>query len=108
MVSRLIEQEEVGRAEQHAKQGVTVALAAREDVDALENVVSGKKKTTQQAAQLALPRGGREASQVVQNARVRIQFLIMILGEVVELGVMAKPVRAPGQGFDSGEQLDQG
>ena len=41
-------------------QGIAVALAAGEHADALENIVGGKQKASQQAAQLGLRRARRE------------------------------------------------
>ena len=49
----------------------------------------------------------RHARQIVEHARVRIQFLVLVLREVVGLHVVAQPVFAAGERLGSGQQLDQ-
>ena len=61
--------------QQHAQQGVAVALAAREDADLLEDVVSGEQETAEQTAQLGLGGTSRDLAKVVEDAGVGIEFL---------------------------------
>src|SRR5580700_3481955 len=54
MVGGLIEQQKVGWMQQHFEKSVAIALASGEYADAFEDIVSGKKKTAEQATQLRL------------------------------------------------------
>jgi hypothetical protein len=94
VVGGLVEQQEVGGMQQHFQQRVAIALASGEHADALEDIVSRKKKTAEQAAQLGLRRGGRKFAEIVENARFRIEFLVLVLREVVEMNFVAELVFA--------------
>src|SRR6266568_2679537 len=107
VVCGLIEQQEVGRMKQHPKQGITVALTAGEHSNALEYFFSGEQETAEQVAKIGLPRGWRDPANVVNYARILIQFFVLILGKIIELNVMPEAILALRQRFDSGEQLDQ-
>ena len=52
VVGRLVEQQKIRRAQQHARQRVAIALAARKHADPLEHIVLAEEKTAEQAAQL--------------------------------------------------------
>ncbi len=84
VIGGLVEQQEIRRLQQHAGQRVAVALAAREHADALEHVVFGKQETAQQAAQLGVGGARSFALQIVQHARVGVEFLVLILREVID------------------------
>ncbi len=107
VVGGLIEQQEVGGVQQHLEQRVAVALASGKNADALEHIVSGKKKTAEQAAQLGLRGGCREFSKVVEDASFRIEFFVLILREIVGLDVVAQLVFAGGERLLAGQQFNQ-
>ena len=73
----------------------------------LENIVGGKKETPEKAAQLCLCGTRRHVTKVVEDARFRIQFLVLVLGEVVRFNVVPQSVLASGQGLGLGQQFDQ-
>ena len=108
MVGGLIEQQKVGRMQQHLEQSVAIALASGEHADAFEDIVSGEKKTAEQAAKLRLRGRGREFAQVVENAGFGIEFLVLVLREVVGMDFVAEFVFTRRQLLLLGQQLDQG
>src|ERR1700687_3641300 len=83
MVCGLVQQKEICRMQQHSQQRVAVALAAREHADALENVIGGEQEASQKAAQLGLRRARRNLAQIVEDARIRIELLVLVLCEVI-------------------------
>ena len=109
VVGRLVEQQEIGRPQQHARQRVAVALAAREHADALEDVVVGKQETAEQGAQarLVAEGRGRDAGEVVEQPRVRIERLVLVLREVVGLHVVPQAEFAGRHRLLAGQQLDE-
>ena len=50
---------------------------------------------------------GRELAEVVEHARVGIEFLVLILREVIGVHVVAEAVFARGERLGAGQQLDQ-
>ena len=49
----------------------------------------------------------RNLAQVVEDARLRIEFLVLVLRKVVGIDVVSQPVLALGQRFGLRQQLDQ-
>ena len=90
VVGRFVEQQKICGMQQQAQQRVAAALAAGEHADLLENVVFGKKKTAEQAAQFGFAGAGRGVAEIVEDARVGIEFLVLILREVVGFHVVAE------------------
>ena len=99
MVGGFVEQQKVCRMHQHAQQGVAIALSAGEHADAFENVVGGKQKASEQAAQFGLRGTRRKFAEIVENARVGIEFLVLVLREVIGLDVVSEFVLAFGKRF---------
>src|SRR5271155_5307674 len=93
--------------QQHAQQRIAIALAAGEYADALENILAGKQEATQQAAKLSFAGLRRNPAQVIQNARILVELLVLILGEIVGLNVVAQLVFSLGEVFFVGQQLDE-
>src|SRR5208337_1650574 len=91
VVGRFIEEEEIGGAQQHSRQRVAIALAARKYADALENIICAEQEAAQKTAQLRLgaERHGGGARQVVDQTRVCIQCLVLVLGEIIHLHLVA-------------------
>src|SRR5208283_525591 len=106
MVGRLVEQQKVRRMQQQPQQGIAPAFAARKNSSLLEYVVFGKKKTSQQAAQFGLRRARRKLAQIVENPRLRIELLVLILREIIGLHVVSEAEFAARERFARGEQLD--
>ena len=50
----------------------------------------------------------RHGCQIVDHAGGLVEFLVLVLGEIVGLGVVAQDVFAGGHGFGAGEDLDHG
>ena len=73
----------------------------------LEHIIGGEQKTAQQAAQFGLGRAGEQFAEIVQDAGVGIEFLVLILREVVRLNVVAEPIFAVGERLGAGQQFDQ-
>ena len=92
VVGGFVEQQEIGRVQQHSRQRVAIAFAAGEHANALEHIVLGKQETAQQAAQFGLgaERHGRGARQVVEQARLRVKLLVLVLGEVIGFNIVAQ------------------
>ena len=93
--------------QQHPGQRVAVALAAGEHADPLEDVVVGKQEAAEQAAQFGLAGARRRFSKIVEDAGVGIEFLVLILREVVGFDVVAQAVFAVRRRLSAGEQFDQ-
>ena len=93
--------------QQQAQQGIAATLAAGEDADLLEHVFVRKQEATEQAAQFGLAGGGRRIAEVIEDPGVGIEFLVLVLCEIVGFHVVAEAVFAVRDLFGSGEQLDQ-
>src|SRR3954454_21087699 len=107
MIGRLVEQKKVRRTQQHACESVAVAFAAGQHSNTLEYIVFTKQKAAEQIAQLGLGRARRHFAQIVQYTGIRVQFLVLVLREIVRLGVVTENVFTLGQELDSRQQLDQ-
>ena len=92
VVGGFVEQQEIGGVQQHARQGIAIAFAAGKHADALEDIVFGKQEAPQQAAQFSLraERHGSGARQVVEQARLRVKRLVLVLGKVIRLNIVAQ------------------
>src|SRR6267154_5138711 len=107
MVCWLVEQQEVRRVQQHAGQRVAVAFTTRKHADRLEDIVLRKKEATEQTAQLGL-RGTRCGfKQVIQYARLRIESFVLVLGEVIDISVVAQPQLSRRGLLRAGQQFDK-
>src|SRR3974390_1252657 len=93
--------------QQHAGQRVAVTFAAGEHPNRLEHVVFGKKETAKQAAQFGHGLLRCNVREVVEHAAFGVEFLVLVLGEVVGFNVVPKLQHSPGQRFSAGQQLDQ-
>src|SRR5207249_7738461 len=107
VVGGLVEQQEIRGMQQHLEKRIAVALAAREYADALEDVVTREQKTAEQAAQLGLRGRWRHLSQVFQNAGFGVEFLVLVLREIVGLDVVAELEVSGREGLRASQQLDQ-
>ena len=107
MVRRLVEQKKICWMHEQSKKSIAPALTAREHADALEDVIGLKQEAAQQAAQFGLRRTRRNLLEVVKNARVGIEFFVLILREIVGLDVVSQFVFARAQRFRSRKQLDE-
>src|SRR5438270_8596044 len=94
--------------QQHAGQRVTVALAAGEHADGLEHIVFREEKTAEQAAQLGLGGAWRSCKKIVEQAGLRVQSLVLVLGKVIDISVVSEAKLATRGRLQSGQQLDQG
>ncbi len=65
------------------------------------------RKASQQAAQFGLRRAGRDVAEIVENAGVGIEFLVLVLREVIGLDIVAQLVLAPGERLSLSQQLNQ-
>src|SRR5271155_593351 len=93
--------------QQQLQQRIAIALASREDANALKNIVAGKKKTPEQTAKFGLGRRARKFAEVIENASLGIEFLILILREVVELDIMAELVFTGAQRLGLSQQFNK-
>src|SRR5207302_4966840 len=107
VVRGFVEEQKVRRMQQQTKQGIAPALSAREHPDLLKDIVFGEKETAKQAAQLSLGRARRKLAQIVDHASVRIEFLVLVLREIVRLYVVPEAELTVGQRFRAGKQFDQ-
>src|SRR5262249_3158631 len=107
VVRGFVEQKKVGRMHQETKQSVAAAFTAGKHADALEDIISLEQETTQQTAQFGLGRARRKVFEVIEDPRVGIEFLILILREVIGFNIVSGLVFAGSQGFGSGKQFDQ-
>jgi len=67
--------------QQHAGQRIAIALTTGKHADSLKNIVLGKKKATEQAAQFGLRGARRGFEQVIQHARLRIESFVLVLAK---------------------------
>jgi hypothetical protein len=93
--------------QQHASQGIAVALAAREYSDGLEYVVLGEQEASQQTPQFGRGLLSRNVRQIVEHAAIGVKLLVLVLGKVVRLDIVAELKRAVGQRLGTDKQLDQ-
>src|SRR5882724_11303354 len=107
MVGGFIQKQKICRVHQHAEQGIAVALAAGKHTNALEDVVGRKKETAEKTTQLGLGGAGRDFAKIVEDARVRVKFLVLVLREIVRLHVVAQLVLALRKRLGLREQFDQ-
>ncbi len=103
-----VKQQKVRWMQQQTEQGIAAALASGKHADWLEDVVAREKKASEQAAQFRLRRCRRQFAQVVEDARLGIEFLVLILREIVRLGIVAKLVFAFRERLGVREKLNQG
>ena len=108
MIGGLVEQHDVGRHHQHAGQRIAVPLSAGQHADLLEDIVFGEQKRAQNAPQLGIGGARRHGGQIVDHARVLVEFLVLVLGEIVGLCVVAQNIFAGGHGLGAGEYRDHG
>jgi len=92
MIGGLVEQQKIRGPQQHARQGVTIALSAGKHADALEDFILRKQKASQQGAQLRLAaqRCRRHGADVVNQASFRVEHLVLVLREVISLHIVAQ------------------
>src|SRR5579862_277351 len=107
MVRGLVKQQEVRRMQQQAQQGIASTLTAGENADLLEDIVFGKQETSQQAAKLGLAATGRGIAEIIDQACVGLELLVLILREVVGLNVVPKAEFAMRCRLGAREKLDQ-
>ena len=108
MIGGLVEQQEIGGLHEHAGQRVTVSLAAGEDADGLEHIVLGEEKAAQDAAQFGVGGARRDGGKIVDHARLRVELLVLVLGEIIGLRVVAQGVLAGADRLGPGQDLDHG
>src|SRR5205807_5928537 len=107
VVGWLVEQQEIGGMKQQSQQRIPPTFTAREHADSFEYVVGLKQKASQQTAQLGLGRARRKLSQIIENASIRIQFLVLVLCEIVRFHVVPAFIFAGTKGLDGRQQLDK-
>src|SRR4029077_12983499 len=107
MVGRFVKKKEIRRVQQHAEQGVAIALTTGEHADALEHVIGREQKAAQQTSQLGLRGARRNVAEIVEDARIRIEFLVLVLREIIRLNVVAQLVFALSQGLGLRQQFDE-
>src|SRR6266851_1498101 len=107
MIGWLIEQQEVCRMQQHSQERIAVSFASRKHSDSLENFLPREQKAAQQVAQIGFSRRRRNPADVIDHARILVEFLVLVLREVIGLNIVPKPVFALSQRLDSRQQLDQ-
>jgi len=107
VIRGLVEQQKVRWIQQHSRQRIAVSLAAGEHADRLENVVRAEQKTPQQRAQLSDGLAVGDGRQIVQQLGRRVEFLVLILREVIRLDVVTDAVLARCQRLDPGQEFDE-
>ena len=90
VVGRLVEQQEIRRADENLGQGVAIALAAREHAERLEDIIAGEEKAAEQAAQFGLRDARRGAADVVSMRAFGIEYLVLVLREVFRENVVSE------------------
>src|SRR5579864_5380025 len=93
--------------QQQSQQRVAAALTTREHANLFEDVVFGKQETPEQAAQFGFAGAGRGSADIVDDAGVGIEFLILILRKVVGLDVVAETEFAVGHLLRTGQKFDE-
>src|SRR5579859_1738181 len=93
--------------QQHAGQGVAIALTAGEHADGLEYIVFRKEKAAEQAAQLSLGGARRSLKQIIEHAGVGVERLVLVLGEVVNVRIVTQAQFACSRLLRAGQQLNQ-
>src|SRR5437763_11000820 len=93
--------------QQHPEQGIAVSLSAGEHADALEHFVRGKKETAEERSQFSFGRPWREVAQVVDDARIWVEFFVLVLREVIGLHVVSEFEFARGERLGLGQKLNQ-
>src|SRR3954471_9959683 len=93
--------------QQHAREGIAIALSAREHSQRLENVIVGEEKASQQVAKLGSGGARRDLFQIVKHPTRGGEQLVLILCEIIGLGVMPERVLACRQRFAAVEHADQ-
>ena len=77
--------------QQHPRQRVAIALAAGQHADPLEHVVFGEQEAARAGCAARFRRSAATTSpMIVEHPRVRIEFLVLILREVIGLDVVAE------------------
>ncbi len=107
VVGRLVEQEEVGGRDEHAGEGVAVALAAGEHAEGLEDVVAGEHEAAEEIAERDGVDARVGAGDVFEHARGGVEDLVLVLREVVGDDVVADADFAGGGLFDAGEHAHE-
>src|SRR5690606_33253804 len=82
VVGRFVEDEKVGRLQQHAGQGEPAPLATGKHPDGLEDIVAAEEKSAQQRAEIAGSRGGDTAFQGPEDRLGGVELVRVGLGEV--------------------------
>src|SRR5690349_14359981 len=88
MVRRLVHQQKVRRMQQHPSQRIAISLSTAQNPDRLEDVVVREQETAEQTAKLRIGRARRERADIVQNLRLWIQHLVLVLRKVIRLNVV--------------------
>src|SRR5438067_788594 len=93
--------------QQHAQKGIAIALTSRQYPNLFEYIVIGKQERAQQSPEFGLSRTRGDFPQVIQNARLGIEFLVLILRKVIRLNVVPDFIFSRSSRFCPGEQFDQ-
>src|SRR5271156_191896 len=96
VVRGLVKEKKICGADKNLGQGVTVALAAREYTEGLEDVFAGEEEASQKAAQFGFGDFRRDAADVGEHAGAWVEHLVLVLREVFSENVVTKLERAAG------------
>jgi hypothetical protein len=99
VVGRLVEHEEVGRVEQHARHHEARLLAARERPDLLVHVVARELERAEQVAQHADRLVREVLLDLLPDRQVRVEQVERLLGEVAHLEARAERT-SPASGLE--------
>src|ERR1700678_162846 len=108
VVGGFVKQQKICGVQQQTKQSVASALAAGEHSNFLENVIFREEKTSEQAAEFGLSGTRRSVPEIIDHAGFGIEFLVLVLGEVIGLHVMAEAVFSRGGQLRASQKLDEG
>ncbi len=108
VVGGLVENEEVGRADQHADQGDAGALAAAEDSDFFEDIVAFEEETAEDIARGHLGAARLDLLHRFDHGEVGIEFVGVVLVEERGKGLWAEFVITGGGFLLAGDHAAEG
>ena len=108
VVGRFVENKEVGRADEHADEGDAGALAAGENADLFENIVSAEEETAEEVADLGGSLAAGDFLDGGDDGLARVEFVGVVLGEEGGLHAIAELAESGAGGFLAGDEAAEG
>ena len=106
VIGGLVKQKKIRWRNENPRQRVAIALAAAQHAQRFENIVAAEKKTTQQRPQCLLRNLERSAADVVENARIAVEHLILVLRKVFAHNIVAQFDPSARGCFGPSQELD--